>query len=308
MERKISISGHITSRIPKARNRQQMTSPRSATLDTHQVKVTRIVFDEQVTQRREPPHETTALAESKVLRVPDILSLPVFPDEITQEDTKPFGKFTAEPTQTVGALLRVRRERQGMSITDVAHAIHTTSDYIRAIEEGDWHVFSARVYAEGFFKKILAVLTMQDRGTLIALFAKDWQRAQGEHPSPFIERPRQKKVLVITSRHLVFAGVGVLVAGVIGFLALRLVRFTGAPKLVIREPAEQMVLQSPIVHIAGSVDGESRVTVNYREVKIDEHGNFDEELALRPGVNTLEFRVINRLKKETTAVRHVIVE
>jgi cytoskeletal protein RodZ len=44
------------------------------------------------------------------------------------------------------------RERQQLSIRDVANATNIRSDHIHALEEGNWTVFGAKIYAKGFVR------------------------------------------------------------------------------------------------------------------------------------------------------------
>ena len=310
MDKKTLTSRYISPRAPKVRERRNPHIKRVSLVQTRHSDVSQILFNGQIVQQQDAlPRAVLAVEEPEIIAISDILSLPVFPDNAAEENFESSADSSgpAQP-QRAGEFLRVRREELGMSIADAAHAIHTAPCYIRAIEESYWRVFPARVYAEGFFKKLLAVLAVEKRDELLGVFADDWSHTHGASGSPFFEYSRRKKIIIITSRHIILAATSVLVAGIVGFLTLRLVRFTGAPGIVLRQPAEQAVLHEPIARIAGSVDGESQVTVNNREMKIDERGNFDEEIALRPGVNTFEFHIVNRLKKETIVTRHVIVE
>ena len=309
MEPKIKLSLYGSLRAPKQRDRRNLAAKRAAVLRANQRNAPRILFGGEAIGHEEATHVSIAIDDAVPAGIPDILSLPVFSGEIAVENAENiFPRSGGAPSGTLGGLLRARREALGMSIADVAHAIHTASDYIRAIEHSDWRVFPARVYAEGFFKKMLAELAIGEQDALQSIFASEWDRARVASCSPFLEHSPRRTVLVITPRYIVLMGVGILAAGIIGFLGFRLVRFTGAPGLVLREPSEQAIFKSPVARIVGSVDGESQMTVNGHEVKVDERGNFDEELAVRPGVNTLEFRVVNRLKKETIVTQHVIVQ
>ncbi len=61
---------------------------------------------------------------------------------------------------SVGSQLSAARERLQLSVRDVANATNIKSDHIRAMEAGDWGVFSAPVYVKGFVRTYAQHLKM----------------------------------------------------------------------------------------------------------------------------------------------------
>lgn len=53
---------------------------------------------------------------------------------------------------SVGDQLRTARERQQLSVRDVANATNIRSDHILALEADNWTVFGAKIYAKGFVR------------------------------------------------------------------------------------------------------------------------------------------------------------
>lgn len=53
---------------------------------------------------------------------------------------------------SVGEQLREERERQKLTISQVADATNIKNDHIRALEQGLWDVFGAVAYARGFVR------------------------------------------------------------------------------------------------------------------------------------------------------------
>src|SRR4051812_2871416 len=59
---------------------------------------------------------------------------------------------------SVGEQLRQAREKQGLSITEVAERTKLRSDHVRALEEGNYDVFAAPVYVRGFVRSYAGLL------------------------------------------------------------------------------------------------------------------------------------------------------
>jgi cytoskeleton protein RodZ len=61
---------------------------------------------------------------------------------------------------TVAEQLRQAREQRGWTINQLADATKIRTDHIRALEEGNYNVFAAPVYIQGFVRTCAALLKM----------------------------------------------------------------------------------------------------------------------------------------------------
>jgi len=212
---------------------------------------------------------------------------------------------------SLGERLRGLREQAGMSMEGVAREMKTSSRHVRALEQGDWHAFSAKVYAQGAVRQMTKALQIAEPDALVILCAREWDIAYGirgdtNHRTPrAVARPRR---FMVTPRRMgAGAAVGMAVLLIV-FLGARLLAFTAAPGLTIQRPADQGLFDAPIVRVTGKTEKESSLTVNGRELTLDEQGNFDEEIELQSGANELHFISRNRFGKTQTAVRNIFVE
>lgn len=210
-----------------------------------------------------------------------------------------------------GERLRRYREQAGMSVEGVARESKIALRYVRALEEGDWKAFSARVYAQGSVRRVAHVLKDVDADALIAACGREWDLALGGSGDIDYTIPRavgRSRRFMLTPRRLgatAAAGAAILL---IAFLSIRLVAFTAAPGLAIYSPADESGFASSTVEVAGRTEKESSLTVNGRELTLDERGSFDEKIELPQGVNKLHFISRNRFGKTQTAVRNILVE
>src|SRR5580693_5874687 len=70
---------------------------------------------------------------------------------------------------TVGEQLRAAREEQKLAIHQVADWTKIRGDHIRALEEGNYSVFSAPVYIRGFVRTYATLLKLDPRQVLSQL-------------------------------------------------------------------------------------------------------------------------------------------
>ena len=212
---------------------------------------------------------------------------------------------------SLGEQLRRYREQVGMSVEGVAREIKISSRYVRALEDGDWHAFSAKVYAQGALRRMARVFKDIDADALIASCGREWDSACGtngkiSHSAPrAVARPRQ---FVMTPRRIGAGAAIGMAALLVAFLGIRLIGFVAAPGLMIYRPADKSGFAGSTVGVAGKTEKESSLTVNGRELTLDERGNFDEKIELPPGAHELRFISRNRFGKTQTVVRNILVE
>ncbi len=209
----------------------------------------------------------------------------------------------------LGDRIRSMREELGMTREALAREISVSSRYIRALEEGDYSVFGARVYAQGVLKKMVALIAPADVKNCMDALREAWDvhADEGGGHSRLVSTVPGSKWYVTPKR----AGIGIaatLLATFIFFAGARLIRFNAPPVLVIDEPQPGVALAEPAVALVGRTERESKLTVNGRELTIDEQGNFHERIELQTGVNKLTFLSENRFGKNNSIVRYVVVE
>jgi cytoskeleton protein RodZ len=67
---------------------------------------------------------------------------------------------------SVGEQLRAAREKQGLSVSQVADRTKLRADHVRALEEGNYDAFAAPVYVRGFVRSYAGLVKMNPSGLL----------------------------------------------------------------------------------------------------------------------------------------------
>lgn len=103
---------------------------------------------------------------------------------------------------TVGEQLRAERERQKLTIHEVADATNIKTDHVRALEDSNWKAFAAPVYIRGFARTYARHLKLDSTALVVALEAELGQTDDYSGP-PSLER-REKgpldAVMLLLSR------------------------------------------------------------------------------------------------------------
>lgn len=213
-----------------------------------------------------------------------------------------------EHWESLGEKLLARREALGISLHDLAGELQTSQAFLKALEDDRLDFFPAKVYARGFLKKVLRVLAPDNEKELVQEFEQQWDGVEQskKYKHAYISGTTYWGP-VVTPKRLAFFAV-FLAVGILGtLLGVQLTNFIQPPQLTFKEFPDDVVLEVPQLAVRGSVDRESKLTVNGREIRIDEAGNFDELIELLAGANRLEFLVQNRFGKESTITKYVVV-
>lgn len=215
-----------------------------------------------------------------------------------------------ESACTLGAEIQIRREALGMSVDDLARAARVSARSISALEKNDYHVFPAKVYAQGALRRLTRIFSADDGVLLIAMLDREWPRGESRSGQR-TALPRASYRLPLffrIPRKISALAAGAFFAFLLGFLGWRLLIFTAPPILIIIEPEPNRRITTPAATVSGRTEKESRLTVNGREIRIDERGAFHEDIELPLGTNRLRFVSESRFGKTSTAVRFVFVE
>lgn len=212
-------------------------------------------------------------------------------------------------TETLGEKLKKRREELGLNLAEVARHIQVSLHLLQALEEDKYEKFPAKVYALGFFKRLLNELVLADQEEWLKEFNNEWEVRMFRKTKEVVPLPENRgKEPYFTPTQFWTVTSFSLFAALLIFLGWRFVDFVTPPELILERPREQEVTEKVTVTVKGKTEKESQLTVNGRGIKIDGQGNFEEEIEVTPGLNTLEFRVQNRFGRESRVVRHVLVK
>jgi cytoskeletal protein RodZ len=91
---------------------------------------------------------------------------------------------------TVAQQLREAREAQQLTIDKVAEITKIRTDHLRALEEGDFDVFSAPVYIRGFVRSYSALLKLNVPQVMLALDGELGQTQKFAEPPPLSTHSR----------------------------------------------------------------------------------------------------------------------
>ena len=90
---------------------------------------------------------------------------------------------------SVAEQLRTAREAQHLTIHQIAEITNVRADHIRAIEQGNYDVFSAPIYIRGFVRSYCKILKLDPAQVVADLNSELDQTEKFSEPPPLSEQP-----------------------------------------------------------------------------------------------------------------------
>ena len=121
---------------------------------------------------------------------------------------------------TVAEQLRAAREAKRLTVQQVADATKIRTDHIRALEDGNFNVFSAPIYIRGSVKNYAVLLKLDVPQIMAALDAELKGTEKFKEPPPLVEAPKSPLDHVMFLLSKVNAKMALAGGGIVGVVLL----------------------------------------------------------------------------------------
>jgi len=209
--------------------------------------------------------------------------------------------------KTVGGMLRRAREARGLAFPEISAQIKIHPKFLRALEEGDYELFSSPVHIKGFLKNYADFLGL-NVAQILAFWRREYKGAAKEIPIRDVSRPLKAPRVVITPGVLISLTSFILVTAFLGYLFWQYRSIAGPPLLEVTAPERDAIVSDATLHLAGISTPGTQLKINGQEVLVEETGRFSFAYVLSPGTNVLEFVATNEFGKETVIKRRIVYE
>lgn len=206
----------------------------------------------------------------------------------------------------MGEKLRTLRKRKRLTLEQAEEETKVRVKYLDALERGAYGELPSNVYTLGFLTKYAEFLGAS-KEEMIVLYRLE--RGASNVPGNIAPEGRIKeKKAYLTPKIIVLFLVGLGVIGFLGYIFYAVKNFTSPPNLVIQSPSTETVIKQDRVEVVGKTDEGASLKINDQVVFLDGNGNFRETVKLQTGLNNIELRATNRVKKETVKVVKILAE
>lgn len=225
--------------------------------------------------------------------------------------TPEFKKKAIKPTKTVGQRLKAARLEKKMTLETVEQQTNIKLKYLKAIEQDRHDILPTEVYTLGFIRCYGEVVGLNPKRLIdqYHLEHEAFTTAKGQTTAVLAPSTTLKRsTVIVTPRMLFLLGTATLVLALVLYIASGVRTFLAPPSLVIEKPRVESRITSSQLDVVGKTDPAVSLTINGELINVEPSGKFKQQLAVIPGLNTLEFTAVNRVGKETKQTIKVLAE
>lgn len=204
---------------------------------------------------------------------------------------------------SVGEILKKERQRRGLTLLQIEKDTRIRVKFLQAIEDNNWSYFSSKIYISGIIKNYAKYLSL-DQNKMLAFFRRDYERKEDldftRKVSPRYLSPETKIVGIIglVCLFLLFAA----------YFGYQVKLYLQPPKISVLSPTTAKFRNIDKLHITGKTDKESTVTILGEHVFLNREGNFEYDLPLKKGINSVTIDVTGANGKKSSITKSYILE
>ncbi len=202
---------------------------------------------------------------------------------------------------TLGEKLKKLRVEGRISLNEISKHTKIQAKYLEYLENGEYDKLPADVYVKGFLRSYAHYLGVSEN-SLIKLYEREQgikKNIRNSGPEERATKPVKFSNFAITPRMIVVALIIMLAGGSFFYLYKELNNFISTPRLAVAKPIDGSVVEGRTVYVNGVTERDSKVFINDQPTLVNDKGEFNEQVGLQEGLNTIVVRATNRFEKET---------
>lgn len=204
---------------------------------------------------------------------------------------------------TLGEKLRKIRSERRLSLKEISKSTRIQNKYLEYLENGEYDKLPPNVYVKGFLKSYANYLGV-DENYLLKLYDREKGiqanlKGNDGNQKDRTNEPIKLSRFIITPKVLLVSGGIALV--VLGFLYLfhEIDNFISTPHLVVTKPIEGETIEEKSTYVSGITEKNSQVFINDQPILVNDSGEFNENVSLQKGLNTVTVKSKNKFNKES---------
>ena len=212
-----------------------------------------------------------------------------------------------ENAETVGEKLRAAREQRIITLEIASKSLAINYNYLAALETGDDTALPGGVYAKTFLREYSAFLDLNP-----AEIAEQYRAERGEttnvRDDVFSKKKINRSALAIFPKILKNVLLIAVIIVFLSYLGYYLLNIFSLPNVQIFQPADNLVTQNNSIEVIGRADPKTQVTINSQQILKDEAGNFQEQVDLKKGINTIVISAQNKYSGKRIITKQVLLK
>lgn len=214
-----------------------------------------------------------------------------------------FCKKLDTPPQRVCFRLQELRSQKGVTLEELSEKTKIDKKHLQALEKCEFQDLpKATIYQKNIVRRYVEALGVKPEPFISQYLLEETKKNKIKHPHTAIKN----NFWCNLPSFLRLGFISLIVLLLFSYLGWQVKNIVEPPKLDIISPQEGFITNNSQLLIVGETQKEIGVTVNGREIKNNENGQFKELINLSPGVNTITIIAKKKHGKTSTVVRHAV--
>ncbi len=193
---------------------------------------------------------------------------------------------------TAGEVIKDKRESLGKDLNSVSVDTKIQRRFLEYIESNQFDKFDSRIFATGFLKiyskylglDVEKILALYRRSTLVEVKKSDKKIG--------INKKRKLPKINISPKILAITTLVIFLLLIIGYVGYQIYKFQTPPLLTIVQPIDGYITNEESIILKGLTQESVLIDVNDKQVDVNGKGEFETEIFLIEGVNTITVRAL----------------
>ncbi len=205
----------------------------------------------------------------------------------------------------LGAKFKKTREEKNLTLEDMVDITHIEKKYLIAIENGNYNLLpKTKAHRSAYIREYCQALELNCENFL------DQFKEETRHEKIPSDPSGSYQKYYLTSVSIFLRNIFIILAilAFFTYIGFQINGILTPPKLLVLSPIEGQSTDELVVMIQGEAEKESQLTVNGKEIMLNEKGQFESLIDLSEGLNTIIISATKKHGKTTTVIRHVVAK
>ncbi len=211
-------------------------------------------------------------------------------------ETHGFQKKSIKTNLGLGDKLKAARKKKKISLDKAELDTRIRLHYLEAIEKNQLQIIPIS-HLKGFIKRYASYLGLSPLAIISELELRSATNAQRKIFSPATLGKETKWIITPKLGFTVLACILLLIF--VGYVGYQIKQFAAPPTLIITKPEPQTAVTTEQIQIEGRTDPGTSLFIDNLQASLKDDGSFSYPLVVRPGLNQIAIRAVNRIKKES---------
>lgn len=219
----------------------------------------------------------------------------------------PFAIRKFDTAKPLGETLKTLRKAARLTLAELETKTKIRRCYLEALEKSDYGSLPEPLYTRKFVKTYVNALGGNEK-----YFLERYEEERGTCDLVALSRLPRARVrpiqFLVGNRFAKICTLALVGAGLLTYLGFQMHAIVSSPEIILLTPQDGQTTKEAVVLVSGQVADGVRVKVNEENVLLGAQGNFEQEVALKRGLNLITINATKRYSRANEIYRRVVFE